>query len=431
MNASKCIFLSILLFIPNLSLIVFIPPADLYKPSPIELFGEGVSHDNVNQSVTYEIEINFELTHTDPLDDQTYHLNVARINDLDPDNTNTKYTPEYQEVEMKKNDISGYDPPLKEYTDEFGNNYDCFNSTLDGVTKATIEINQKYEVKLNEIYFDDDIKDSDIDDYDYSDEVFDLYCNHTQKYYRIDDSDLISLSNNIVKTSDNPIEKAEKIYDWVIKNLDYDDNMPSEEKGASWAYDNMRGDCSEFSSLMVTLLRIQQIPARKVVGFVVSNDPTLRPEIGDTWEYETSYDGSTKTTKTNFLGHAWVQYYVAGIGWMVADPTWGLENHFNYFNRIDYFHVGVAVGQWIAMMGGALNYSEFPFLPSPAWSDLPLPDDTAFDFETQAKITVTDTDLIPLEEFPLLMWIIIISIIIGIVVIAIIIIVRKKKKKRI
>ncbi|TFF87494.1 MAG: transglutaminase domain-containing protein, partial [Promethearchaeota archaeon] len=336
---------------------------------------------------------------------------------------------------LKKNDFSGYDILSNGVIDEYGNTFDCFNATLSTATNSEIAVQQEYEVKLSEIYF-KEIKDDDIGEYNYSEDIFELYCNNSIENYEIDDPDLITASNSIVDSDDNPVEKAEKIYDWVIDYLDYDEDMPVKEKGASWAYDNERGACSEYSSLMITLLRIQKIPARKVLGYIISNNPLERPEEGDSWTFTNSYDGSEGTLSSSFLGHAWVEYYVPEIGWIVCDPTWGEVEDFDYFNRIDFFHLATTVGEWINF--GSLNYSEFPYAPNPAYSDFPTTDDSAFDFEVEAKIEVLETDLVSIEElewwevllqFLIENWILV-SILAIILVVSIIVIVKLVKKRK-
>ncbi|MGQ4874131.1 MAG: transglutaminase-like domain-containing protein [Promethearchaeia archaeon] len=429
MRLNKAYFLIVFLLTPTFFtaiIIVELQEKDI-KKIDFSLFNSGVSHDEYNQSITYQVEISFTLTHKE-IAPQTYIMHIARYMDREPNNPLTPYTPSYQDLELKEYRISGYSTTPTTSHDRFNNTFDNFNATLT-TAAGTYEISTyyKYEVKLSEIYF-GDISDSDIGDYDTSSNLYKTYCPGPVKYYETNDTDLISASNSIIDSDDNIIEKAEKIYNWVIDYLDYDKNMPAEEKGASWAYDNKRGDCSEFSSLMITLLRIQGIPARKVLGFVLSADPTYRPEVGDKWEYTLTYDGDTQTSKSSFLGHAWVEYYVPNIGWIACDPTWGKEG-FNYFNRIDFFHLASTVGEWINFSDN-VSFSEFPFIPTPVYLDKPDAD-KAFDLQISADIEVLDIDYKSSElDFWTLVIIIIIIVACIITIISIIIIIKKRKKNR-
>lgn len=64
-----------------------------------------------------------------------------------------------------------------------------------------------------------------------------------------------------------------------------------------------RGYCVHFASATVMLLRTQGIPARYVTGYSVKGE-------ADRWINVTEDDA-----------HAWVEYYVDGMGWMPLDPT--------------------------------------------------------------------------------------------------------------
>jgi hypothetical protein len=413
MKAKLKFFIIYLLFFPvGVSIIsdTTLSPITNFPSPQISSPIYGVSNYNITQSVTYQVEINFSLTHNSGVGN--YIFKFARLNDRMPNSTLTKYTPPYQESELLFNNITGFKPAelIMGHNDKFNNTYDSFNASL--LAGEKVSLDQKYNVTLNAVKF-QNIEDTDIGTYDMSDEMFTLYCNYTELYYERDLASLISLSNSIVSPSDNPVEKAQKICSWVSNNIVYNGNLPAQEKGAFWAYTNLEGDCSEFSSLMVTLLRIQDIPARKVIGFLVSNNPKLRPKPGDTWNYQVS------ESTDGVLGHAWVEYYIPDIGWIACDPTW--SGSYNYFNNIDFLRFNLNVG------------ANFFFPPSGTVSEFSNPLfsytlGSSYDFSYDVKITVLASELAPLGTFPIIFFVFI-----GVgavaVLITIVIITKSRKKK--
>jgi len=346
---------------------------------------EGISNYIITQSVIYEVEVNFSLTHK--LGFGNYMFKFARLNNRMPNSTLTKYTPPYQESKLLYNEITGCKPSniITGHNDKFNNTYDSFNTSIISIgavfLKPEVSLNQKYNVELNEIEF-QGIEDSEIGLYNMSERIFELYCNHSEPYYERDNALLIELSNELVNPENNPIKKAEKIFDWISDNLEYNGNLPAQEKGALWAYNNLEGDCSEYSSLMVTLLRIQGIPARKITGFLVSTNPDIRPESGDTWIF------FANECEFNILAHAWVEYYVPNIGWIACDPTWNSNS--NYFNKIDFLRFATNVG------------ANFFFPPSSIISEFSNPIfsynlGAEYEFDYIIKITVIDSNLQPQE----------------------------------
>lgn len=379
----KVLFMIFLIFFP-FSLVKL----SKYSTNQISLSSSpenGISNYLITQSVKYEVEINFSLTHK--LGFGNYMFKFSRLNNRGPNSTLTKNTPPYQETTLLYNRISGCKPSdvIMGHYDKFNNTYDSFNTSILSVNSIflnpEVSLSQKYSIELNEIRF-QDIDVSEIGLYDMSDEFFKLYCNHSEPYYERDNPLLIELSNNIVNIKDNPIDKADKICNWISDNIDYNGNLPAQEKGALWAYTNLKGDCSEFSSLMVTLLRIQRIPARKVTGFLVSTDPDKRPKSGDTWKFYASEHAS------NILAHAWVEYYVPNIGWIACDPTW--NSNTNYFNRIDFLRFATNVG------------ANFFFPPSSIISEFSNPIfsyniGAEYEFDYVITITVIESNLQPQE----------------------------------
>ena len=369
----------------------------------------GVSNYSISQGITYQVEINFTLTHSSGANGD-YLFKFSRLNDRQPNSSLTQYSAPYQESELQYSSIIGSDNDPFIYRDRFNNTYDIFNGTSLSPSE-TITLNQQYKVTLNEVFF-NDVNPSEIGEYDTSDEIFSLYCNNSEVYYEKDDFNLNATSYSIVNPSDNPVVKAQKINDWVVDHLVYNESLPAQEMGAKWAYDNQLGDCSEYSSLMVTLLRCQGIPARKVTGFVISNNPTINPQVGQEWSFYRRSNG-----ETTFLGHAWVEYYVPNVGWIACDPTW--DENGDYFNYIDYFHLNLNIGAWFSIPG-LPDESEFPH-PCIVYML-----SSTFDYEYNLNIKVISTNLNITE----IIVIIVIVSIVGVVIVVVTLLIRSNRKKR-
>lgn len=347
----------------------------------------GVSHYNISQSVKYQVKMNFSMTHTGE-DPQDYIFKVARLNDRQPKSILTPYCPPYQELESFESSIKGYNVTELGFIDKFNNTYDLINTTLS--TSEKLSINYKYNITLNDIYF-TEINVEDIGTYHPGDEIYSLY-NVTEIFYECNNSALIALSNNIVGSEINPVEKARKIFNWIALNIEYEKQVG--EIGAYEAYNQRKGDCSDISDLMITLLRIQSIPARKITGFVITDKPNHRPSVGNTYFFDLNYTGANNTeVYTNkILGHAWIEYYIPDVGWIVCDPTWKEA----YFNGIDFLRFNLNVGAWFHLPGTNPPFdriSEFPILPAPICTN-----HTVYDFQYSIEVTVLETDLIPSSE---------------------------------
>ena len=80
-------------------------------------------------------------------------------------------------------------------------------------------------------------------------------------YIQCRDSKIRNLAKEIIVDKEQAWEKAEAIYDWVQKNIDYEKGPL---KGALKALRDKKGDCEELSSLFIGLCRASGIPARTV-----------------------------------------------------------------------------------------------------------------------------------------------------------------------
>ena len=100
------------------------------------------------------------------------------------------------------------------------------------------------------------------------------------------------------------MEKAKRIYDFVNLHVYYDNNPLYANKGALSSLLTGRGVCDEYAFLFTALCRAAGIPSRVVAGYWIENE-----FIEDEW-IDVSSDR-----------HSWSEFYIPGIGWIPAEPT--------------------------------------------------------------------------------------------------------------
>jgi len=323
-------------------------------------------------NVTYRMEVTVDIINQDPSDN--YKVSV--------------YAPRYQNWSVE---VPGIIPSLQQsfmenatpynYSSARFNQMDKYNNTIDYYDKVLLNntapikersflLSMNFTLTAMQIRW-DNLGTHQMSEYDKESYFYKIYTQNQSPAIDITDPAIIGTAAMICGGIMNPIEKARKIYNWVSKNLTYEvqtsDGLDGTgERGASWALTNLKGDCSEFSDLMVAFLRVQGVPARKVIGLALldpagGNLPSYAP--GATWTYYQNAGGN------NLTGHAWVEYYVPGAGWVACDPTWG-NNGQDYFNYIDHLHISAARGSYF---GDEVNptlisliekeFGEYPPLP--------------------------------------------------------------------
>lgn len=103
---------------------------------------------------------------------------------------------------------------------------------------------------------------------------------------------------------------ADRIGDFVQNSAKYDldtDRMPSDQQDlAIWFLTQSEtGYCVHFATAATVLLRAAGIPARYTEGYL------------------TEMKAGEVTMVREEMAHAWVEYFVPGIGWVILDPTPG------------------------------------------------------------------------------------------------------------
>lgn len=142
---------------------------------------------------------------------------------------------------------------------------------------------------------------------------------YTRSEYFIDsDSNIIrSAARAAVEDEDDPLVKAEKLYDLVVNVLEYDySSLENGKLGFNHASKILQegwGVCTDYSVLYTALCRAAGIPAVTVQGIPVFS-------ILNESSHELSY------------GHAWVEIKLPGYGWIPVDITSEEEfMGYNYF----------------------------------------------------------------------------------------------------
>lgn len=108
----------------------------------------------------------------------------------------------------------------------------------------------------------------------------------------------------------NPYYQIQAVYAFVQTNLHYTLEDGYCSIGAKKALEYLAGDCTEYSTLMVALLRAIGVPARTICGYSLSTD-----KLSETVEgYITDEDGY-------YTKHTWVEVWINGYGWVPCDPT--------------------------------------------------------------------------------------------------------------
>lgn len=77
---------------------------------------------------------------------------------------------------------------------------------------------------------------------------------------------------------------ARRTFDWAAQNV-RDSGYVREERGALYALQQQRGDCTESMDLFLALARANGIPAQAAAGYVVAGSGVLRPAGYHNWAY--------------------------------------------------------------------------------------------------------------------------------------------------
>jgi len=145
------------------------------------------------------------------------------------------------------------------------------------------------------------------------------------------------------------VAKAKAAYDYLFTNMRYDKTGSGWGRGdAVWACDAKRGNCTDFHSPFIGMLRADGIPARFDIGFPLPE----KKDKGDIPGY-----------------HCWAEFYARKSGWIPVDisEAWKAKEKQDYFfGSVDANRVQFSTGRDVTLSpkqdGPALNYFVYPYV---------------------------------------------------------------------
>ena len=116
-------------------------------------------------------------------------------------------------------------------------------------------------------------------------------------------------------STDNDYLQARLLFAAVNKYMTYDNSVKSSHSAAQ-AYQTRHGNCEDYSNLYVAGLRSLGIPARVCSGYLYGREA----------QTNNNYLSPTGHIDADKIRHSWVMFYISGMGWLVADPTFSYTN---------------------------------------------------------------------------------------------------------
>ncbi len=163
------------------------------------------------------------------------------------------------------------------------------------------------------------------------------------------DGKIKELAVEVTGTQVGAVAKAKAAYDYLFTNMRYDKTGTGWGRGdAVWACDSKHGNCTDFHSPFIGMLRADGIPARFDIGFPLPENKNK----GDIAGY-----------------HCWAEFYAPKTGWIPVDisEAWkAKEKHEYFFGSVDANRVQFSTGRDVTLSprqdGPALNYFVYPYV---------------------------------------------------------------------
>lgn len=222
-------------------------------------------------------------------------------------------------VDMEDQKMLSYtlsEPPERESNDSLGNKFIHFTiPQIDPVSEHVIVMN----ISMRLWSVDYDVEPELVGNYLGEEDVWLAESN----YVNVNEPIVQDVANQIANESDWAVDIGWNTYEWIIDNIYY--QQIAGENDARTTIELGEGGSAEFGNLFVALMRANNIPARRLSGWGGHFD------AGD-------------QLPINRFAHGWAEFYLPEVGWLTADPTWGITSRFDNFGNSDDNHVVLTRG---------------------------------------------------------------------------------------
>lgn len=163
------------------------------------------------------------------------------------------------------------------------------------------------------------------------------------------DGEIKQVADQATAGKQGEIQKAHAIYNYVFHNMKYEKIGTGWGHGnAVWACNSKHGNCTDFHSLFIGMMRSVHIPARFVIGFPL---PPHKSE-GVIPGY-----------------HCWAEFWLKGKGWVpvdIAEASLHPSKYHFFFGSVDDNRVRFSKGRDITLSpkqaGPPVNYFVYPYV---------------------------------------------------------------------
>lgn len=148
-----------------------------------------------------------------------------------------------------------------------------------------------------------------------------------------------SLAEELTQSEVTVYGKAQRIYDWIVRNIDYELGAPGElPKHAIWTLQDRRGDCDEQAYLYISLARAVGIPAWVELGILYDRPRNVWGGHGWVRLQYVSYDGQSGWVNIDTVNR---DFFFRGATRITTYVDDGNGTHLNdYYHYVTYNFTG-------------------------------------------------------------------------------------------